>query len=167
MQLWCLTRERKDELLKQKQQKADELYHLRKKSPTDLWRDDLDAFIEELNVSEPMFSIIFIWHICKFILNSKELSELLIINQWIFLLKKVEMQEKEDELLSLSHPSGKPAKGKGSKKGLVMESKPSPKGVRVVPSTEALRSKIEAVKVAAGRKKKVGSAFETIIIPSD
>lgn len=69
----------------------------------------------------------------------------------------MEKQEKEDELLSLSHPSGKPVKGKGSKKALDMESRPSPKGVRVVPSTEALRSKIEAVKVAAGRRKKVGS----------
>ncbi|ESN96010.1 hypothetical protein HELRODRAFT_68444 [Helobdella robusta] len=118
MQLWCLTKERKEELLKQKNKKADELYALRKKSPTDLWRDDLDAFIAELD--------------------------------------KVEQQEKEDELSGLSHPSGKAAKGKVGKKGSGMETRPSPSGVRVVPSTDALRNKLEAAKNAGGgRKKKV------------
>ena len=50
MQLWSLTREKKDELLKQRDQKADQLHQLKKKQPTDLWRDDLDAFIAELDV---------------------------------------------------------------------------------------------------------------------
>ena len=51
MQLWSLTKERKEELLKQRDQKADQLYTLKKKSATDLWSEDLDAFIVELDVS--------------------------------------------------------------------------------------------------------------------
>lgn len=50
MQLWCLTKERKDELLKQRDAKAEELHLLRKKKPTDLWKDDLNNFITELDV---------------------------------------------------------------------------------------------------------------------
>ena len=48
--LWFLTKEKKDELLKQRDEKAEELYKLKKKSPKTLWRDDLDAFIKELDV---------------------------------------------------------------------------------------------------------------------
>ena len=51
MQLWCLTKERKDDLLKQRDNKSEELYQLRKKSPKDLWMDDLEIFLKELEVS--------------------------------------------------------------------------------------------------------------------
>ena len=51
MALWCLTKEKKDELLKQRDNKADELYQLRKKSKEDLWLDDLSNFLVELDVS--------------------------------------------------------------------------------------------------------------------
>uniref|UniRef100_UPI00358E4619 DNA topoisomerase 2-beta n=1 Tax=Myxine glutinosa TaxID=7769 RepID=UPI00358E4619 len=49
MPLWCLSKERKDELLKQKIKKAQELNTLRKKSSRDLWKEDLAAFVEELD----------------------------------------------------------------------------------------------------------------------
>ena len=52
MQLWCLTKEKKDELLKQRDGKSEELYQLKKKSNTDLWQDDLKGFLEELDVRE-------------------------------------------------------------------------------------------------------------------
>lgn len=52
MQLWCLTKEKKDELLKQRDDKSEELYQLRKKSPKDLWMDDLEIFLKELDVVE-------------------------------------------------------------------------------------------------------------------
>ena len=52
MQLWCLTKERKDQILKQRDAKSEDLYKLRKKSPTDLWVDDLDDFEQELKVRE-------------------------------------------------------------------------------------------------------------------
>lgn len=48
--LWSLTKEKKDELLKQRDAKAEELYELRRKSPPDLWRIDLNALLEELDV---------------------------------------------------------------------------------------------------------------------
>lgn len=50
MALWCLSKEKKDELLKQRDDKAEELYQLRKKSREDLWRKDLDDFLQELDV---------------------------------------------------------------------------------------------------------------------
>lgn len=48
MQLWSLTKEKKDALLKQKEEKAKELADLRRKTPNMLWKDDLDAFAAEL-----------------------------------------------------------------------------------------------------------------------
>ncbi|XP_060705039.1 DNA topoisomerase 2-alpha [Hemiscyllium ocellatum] len=48
MPLWYLTKEKKDELLKQRDVKETELKCLKRKSPSDLWKEDLAAFIEEL-----------------------------------------------------------------------------------------------------------------------
>lgn len=48
MSLWSLTQEKKDELLANKQAKAEELRVLRGKTPTGLWHEDLDRFMEEL-----------------------------------------------------------------------------------------------------------------------
>ncbi|CAH1789869.1 unnamed protein product [Owenia fusiformis] len=52
MALWCLTKEKKDELLKQRDNKAQELRVLRDKTPKDLWMEDLDNFSKELVVIE-------------------------------------------------------------------------------------------------------------------
>lgn len=52
MSMWMLTKERKDELLKQRDSKMAELKALRDKTPSDLWRDDLDAFMEKIDVVE-------------------------------------------------------------------------------------------------------------------
>lgn len=49
MPLWCLTKEKVDELLKHRDQKRGELNDLQKKSPEDLWKEDLAIFIEELD----------------------------------------------------------------------------------------------------------------------
>lgn len=49
MPLWCLTKEKVDELLKQRDQKRSELNDLQKKSSEDLWKEDLAVFIEELD----------------------------------------------------------------------------------------------------------------------
>ncbi|KAB5517842.1 hypothetical protein PHYPO_G00171840 [Pangasianodon hypophthalmus] len=49
MPLWCLTKEKVDELLKQRDMKKAELNELQRKSPDDLWREDLAVFIEELD----------------------------------------------------------------------------------------------------------------------
>uniref|UniRef100_A0A4W4HDA3 DNA topoisomerase 2 n=1 Tax=Electrophorus electricus TaxID=8005 RepID=A0A4W4HDA3_ELEEL len=51
MPLWCLTKEKVDEVLKQRDIKKGELNELQRKVPEDLWREDLAVFIEELDVS--------------------------------------------------------------------------------------------------------------------
>ncbi|CAK6970091.1 DNA topoisomerase 2-beta [Scomber scombrus] len=52
MPLWCLSKEKVDELLKQRDLKRAELTNLQKKSPEDLWQEDLAVFIEELDTLE-------------------------------------------------------------------------------------------------------------------
>ncbi|XP_071355408.1 DNA topoisomerase 2-beta isoform X1 [Trachinotus anak] len=49
MPLWCLTKEKVEELLKQRDQKRGELNDLQRKSSEDLWKEDLAVFIEELD----------------------------------------------------------------------------------------------------------------------
>ncbi|XP_069809901.1 DNA topoisomerase 2-alpha [Dendropsophus ebraccatus] len=48
MPMWYLTKEKKDELCKQRDTKIAELNDLKRKSPSDLWKADLAAFVEEL-----------------------------------------------------------------------------------------------------------------------
>ncbi|XP_077291439.1 DNA topoisomerase 2 isoform X2 [Arctopsyche grandis] len=52
MSMWMLTKEKKDELLKKKDQKLAEMSILKAKTPTTLWKDDLDAFISKLDELE-------------------------------------------------------------------------------------------------------------------
>ncbi|KAF8771269.1 DNA topoisomerase 2-alpha-like [Argiope bruennichi] len=52
MTLWSLTREKKDELLKKRDEKIKELNDLKSKSASDLWRNDLKEFLEELDKFE-------------------------------------------------------------------------------------------------------------------
>ncbi|XP_074018722.1 DNA topoisomerase 2-alpha [Numenius arquata] len=52
MPLWYLTKEKKDELCKQRDNKEAELENLKHKSPSDLWKEDLAVFVEELDVVE-------------------------------------------------------------------------------------------------------------------
>ncbi|TRY99029.1 hypothetical protein DNTS_024575 [Danionella cerebrum] len=49
MPLWCLTKEKVEELLKQRDLKRSELNELQRKNSEDLWREDLAVFIEELD----------------------------------------------------------------------------------------------------------------------
>ncbi|CAJ1084130.1 DNA topoisomerase 2-beta isoform X2 [Xyrichtys novacula] len=52
MPLWCLTKEKVDELLKQRDVKRGELHELQRKNSEDLWKEDLAVFIEELDKLE-------------------------------------------------------------------------------------------------------------------
>ncbi|XP_053322154.1 DNA topoisomerase 2-beta [Spea bombifrons] len=52
MSLWSLSKEKVDELIKQRDIKSKELNDLKRKSPSDLWKEDLAAFIEELDKVE-------------------------------------------------------------------------------------------------------------------
>ncbi|KAL4660492.1 DNA topoisomerase 2-alpha [Arapaima gigas] len=49
MPMWFLTKEKKEELCKQRDAKMTELNTLKRKSPSDLWKEDLAAFTEELD----------------------------------------------------------------------------------------------------------------------
>ncbi|CAJ1080808.1 DNA topoisomerase 2-alpha isoform X1 [Xyrichtys novacula] len=48
MPMWFLTKEKKEELCKQRDAKLTELNTMKKKTPADLWKEDLVAFSEEL-----------------------------------------------------------------------------------------------------------------------
>ncbi|KAM6312297.1 DNA topoisomerase 2-alpha [Podargus strigoides] len=52
MPLWYLTKEKKDELCKQRDNKEKELENLKCKRPSDLWKEDLAAFVEALDAVE-------------------------------------------------------------------------------------------------------------------
>ncbi|XP_074782672.1 DNA topoisomerase 2-alpha isoform X1 [Athene noctua] len=52
MPLWYLTKEKKDELCKQRDNKEKELEDLKCKSASDLWKEDLAVFVEELDAVE-------------------------------------------------------------------------------------------------------------------
>nr|UQT18118.1 DNA topoisomerase II beta [Andrias davidianus] len=52
MSLWSLTKEKIDDLIKQRDAKGKELNDLKRKAPPDLWREDLAAFVEELDKVE-------------------------------------------------------------------------------------------------------------------
>ena len=48
--MWNLTHEKKEELLKKRDLKLQELKDLQAKSPEDLWEDDLQNFIEVVSI---------------------------------------------------------------------------------------------------------------------
>eukprot|EP00106_Octopus_bimaculoides_P022777 XP_014790219.1 PREDICTED: DNA topoisomerase 2-beta-like [Octopus bimaculoides] len=50
--LWCLTKEKKEEYIRQREAKADELERLRRKRPEDIYRNDLDVLLTELDQFE-------------------------------------------------------------------------------------------------------------------
>ncbi|MEE6466089.1 hypothetical protein FKM82_006831 [Ascaphus truei] len=52
MPLWSLSKEKVDDLIKQRDIKGKELNDLKRKSPPDLWKEDLAAFVEELDKVE-------------------------------------------------------------------------------------------------------------------
>lgn len=45
MSFWNLTLEKKNELLRKKEEKCAELEILKKKTPIDIWNEDLDEFL--------------------------------------------------------------------------------------------------------------------------
>ncbi|GLV36144.1 Topoisomerase 2 [Carabus blaptoides fortunei] len=52
MSMWMLTLEKKNQLLKQRDDKLAELEILKQKKPSDLWREDLDVFSDKLDEVE-------------------------------------------------------------------------------------------------------------------
>merc|ERR1711874_854790 len=54
MAMWNLTKEKKDALLKKRDEKLQEVERLKKKSEKDLWEDDLKEFIAALDKQEKL-----------------------------------------------------------------------------------------------------------------
>ncbi|XP_011051351.1 PREDICTED: DNA topoisomerase 2 isoform X1 [Acromyrmex echinatior] len=52
MTMWSLTREKKEDLLRQRDEKIAELKRLQARTPIDLWKEDLDNLLTELNKVE-------------------------------------------------------------------------------------------------------------------
>lgn len=52
MTLWSLTKERKDDILRQRDEKIAELKRLQARTPISLWKEDLDNLLSELNKFE-------------------------------------------------------------------------------------------------------------------
>ena len=50
MPQWATSQDDVDAILAKRDSKAEELYQLQKKTHKDLWRDDLDAFMQQLQV---------------------------------------------------------------------------------------------------------------------
>lgn len=52
MSMWMLTEEKKNELLRQVDKKMTELEIMKNKTKADLWREDIDVFMEKLDEIE-------------------------------------------------------------------------------------------------------------------
>lgn len=67
MTMWSLTMEKKNQLLKNRDEKCAELEVLRKKTPSDLWIEDLNALLEKVSNS---------YNSCILVLTSEPKSSL-------------------------------------------------------------------------------------------
>lgn len=121
-------------MLAERDKKADELYRLRKKTPSDLWIEDLDAFMKEFEVRQVSCSVPRrVNTTCDF--------------------QVIERKEREEEDASIQLAS-KTAKGrKTTKKTTVSEdTKPSIRGQRVEP---VIHQKFKTAATLAAKKKKL------------
>lgn len=53
--MWTLTKEKKDDLLRQRDEKIAELKRLQARSPISLWKEDLDNLLSELNKVDDLY----------------------------------------------------------------------------------------------------------------
>ena len=134
MAMWSLTLEKKEELLKKKEEKHKELTKLRGKS----------NFVKLLQK---------IKNLSHFIILGTTKEQLWLADLDEFLEKLNEVEEKEREDASASAITGGSKMKKGSKKALKQEAMPSPLGIRIQPKIPAeLRTK--AAKAAAAKDRK-------------
>lgn len=59
MTMWSLTKERKDDLLRQRDEKVAELKRLQARTPISLWKEDLDNLLNELNKVRDLCTLLF------------------------------------------------------------------------------------------------------------
>ncbi|KAK8401478.1 hypothetical protein O3P69_001004 [Scylla paramamosain] len=131
MKLWSLTLERKNEILKNRDEKTQELRLLKEKSPSDLWINDLDCFLEQLDAVDA---------------EERDGEKPKKPRK-----KKARDDDDDDEDFEI----GKAAKKKSKKAADANETKPSAFGERVVPLIDQeLKKKFE--KAAALKEKEKG-----------
>ena len=150
MPLWSLTLERKNELLKKRDDKIKELKSLQAKSPALLWREDLDAFLEKVFIPLLLPPLRFLLEFQGISRKKKKFLFYL-----IFQLDEIEQKEKEEEMGNDKMSKEKKGKGKmGKLKLTAAETMPSPVGRRVVPKiNEEDRKKLEKLDQAARNAK--------------
>lgn len=110
---------------------------MKKKAPADLWKEDLAAFSEELEVLAHFLCESFKWSLSHFDFNLDSLR--------CFGVQRIEAKEKENAMM--------PVKGAGKGKAVKVkkETLPTPQGRRVVPRiTSAMKA--EANKKALVKK---------------
>lgn len=59
MTMWSLTKEKKDDLLRQRDEKVAELKRLQARTPISLWKEDLDNLLNELNKVRSLYFTFF------------------------------------------------------------------------------------------------------------
>lgn len=59
MTMWSLTKEKKDDLLRQRDEKVTELKRLQARTPISLWKEDLDNLLSELNKVRSLYFTFF------------------------------------------------------------------------------------------------------------
>lgn len=59
MTMWSLTKEKKDDLLRQRDEKVAELKRLQARTPISLWKEDLDNLLSELNKVRSLYFTFF------------------------------------------------------------------------------------------------------------
>ena len=118
MSLRNLTRERREEILKEQKEKHEKLDALQKKSPEDLYEDDLLNFETEYE------------------------KVTVLLNHFIILIFEIIQalqKEREDEMADVAHPTTKKAGGadknkrRQTTKPQRAETKPAPHGQRITP----------------------------------
>jgi len=139
--MWCLTAEKKDELIRKKEEKQRELDNLRRTSREDMWRNDLKEFLKKLDEVE-----------------SKERED--------DSVKLVDDKMTKGIFLKLDLFKNVSKKGLGNSKGAKKfhkdEVKPSPHAIRVAPKIpDELRTKI--AKAVAAKDRKDGKVCTTTL----
>lgn len=130
MKMWALTLERKNEILKNRDDKRQELKVLKDRTPEDLWHTDLDTFMEQLDIVE-----------------AEERDEAKPVKK-----RKKARGDDDDDDDDEDFQIGKAAKKKTKKVNDANETKPSAFGERIVPQVDQeLKKKFE--KAAALKEK--------------
>lgn len=92
MTMWSLTKEKKDDLLRQRDEKIAELKRLQVRTPMSLWKEDLDNLLTELNK-------------VRFASKANQFHSFLIASYFIQLEEKEQKEQKKTKQTEKKPPS--------------------------------------------------------------